>query len=235
MKCMVRNYPLGRYPAKLNNSTGRLMVFEDAIPLESAVLFKHISDEVWKEKPEHYEGFDAAKEYSTDPAGMLAQTNQELGKIDKGLVISSYQELIVDNASDDQVILPGSTFVMPEKVWLSTRNFDKQNTYRTIRVGDEIITAEFENGHCDYSRELSTNFVFPGDVHIQYLMHRDQEHHHKSGVIFAHAWYRDLIDDKHTRTDLFGTKLTESQETDVLKLFAKIGNISLAAPTEADQ
>src|ERR1700690_2406590 len=76
------------HEAEMVRDPSKRIVIEDAIPLPSARLFKHISDELWKQRPNDDDWAAYGVASVLTPRIALAMMNNVVGAIDARFVLA---------------------------------------------------------------------------------------------------------------------------------------------------
>jgi hypothetical protein len=229
------------YHAKLmagQDEENEELTIEDAPPLQSARLFKSISDAIWARRPFRHElvwsDFSVAAVLEPDIA--LSSANEVASRIESGLVLAgAARDLVLKGPRGEEVTIRAGQIATPMAATIETFNWDEAFRGRQVLNSDgSHAYARFTDGHVDYARELSANFHFTIEPRsrlvLSYSAQRYQFNQDKLTKLSSHAWLSDFAEHGYGGNSLQSAELTEDQEIDMLKVFAQIGGISVNGP-----
>ncbi|HSW36783.1 MAG TPA: hypothetical protein VLG37_00235 [Candidatus Saccharimonadales bacterium] len=216
---------------------GEPTIIEDSEPLESAKLFKHISDAVWERRPSNHPLNFIRIPVLTEPGNAMAEATATMEHIDRRLIIGTAATgLHLTGPWGQKVVIKPSVLEQPQASAVETFVWDDLNTGRLLELNGERKFAKFTDQHRDYSRELSLGFWFDPDngstLSLSYVMQRSQVGQDKPTEISLRHWYSDFAESGYEGNSRFSRRLTVEQETKVLELFAKLGGIALPLPID---
>lgn len=203
----------------------------DDVPKQSAVLFKHVSDKIWEQKPQkdRWAVWSIGSVIPAEDAFVLA--NDAVKAVRDDLVVTERKiNFGKKHQNDDDLIVPANTLTTPKSASVETFNWDRIQTGRPVDVDGRHAYAKFADKHRDYARELSAKFRFEVDrstVIVKYVMQRYQYYQGDLTdlqVVVSHSSFQEMGYDGHHQKDV---ELTEEQEINILKVIAKIGGIAL--------
>lgn len=208
----------------------------DPDPLDSAILFKALSDRILELKTDYPNDCSNIVPAVVHPVEARDAINEVLGEIDEGMVVSGVGKPY-EIGGRWPVTLPAGDLETPTEVSIQSRWFDWTNNHRLLAederdlVDDDgawLKTAVFSDGHVDYRREIKANLAFRADLltNLYYEIERWQKDQGSPTELKMHVWsgrspmsYLDYLERK--------APLTVEQELRVLRLFQGIGGISL--------
>lgn len=205
----------------------------DYEPLESAKLFKAISDKIWEGHPDASILADWGVEATIDPEEAIGRVTGLLADINPDLVIpSGDQNLRLSGSYSRSLTLPSQLFLEPSQARIKTANWDSQfGLTRHVEVNGRRESARFTDGHQDYARDLSAKFIFDidgEDIVLSYSMQRWQHRQDLNTRILGKIWYSGFAEQGYGGKQFGSIELSEQQEVSLLESFATIGGISLS-------
>lgn len=217
------------HQAELFDNPGQIVTITDPDPLESARLFKFVSDRVWGRDEDNR--MSVRYTPSVVPANeALVMLNDVISEIGQHLIVAGGDsDLKLLGGRNEEVEITQNVLATPEDASLETFNWDEQWTYRPITVDGERTFAQFTDGHFDYARELAAGFHFrpAGEaLVVRYVMQRYQYGQDSTTELYTHVWHSRFAETGYEGNALDSQELTEAQEIAVLNVFAHIGGIA---------
>lgn len=209
--------------------TGEEMIVEDPDPIESAKLFKSISDNIWKNKEPG--GLTQERvECAIDPTEARDAINEVLKGIDEKLVISGIGKALDLGLSwygeRKPVIVEAEVIDSIASAAIKTHNWDSRMTGTLLEIDGERVGVEFMDGHTDYYRELAA-MLFTEAGTITYAMQRQQAQQGGSAGMYLNFSHSDFLETGYEGHQLATVGLTEEQEIEFLKVLQRMGGIEL--------
>ena len=213
--------------------TGEELLIPEVEPIESAQLFKTISDRVWAQRnPDSPLSFTRSLSVIS-PIEARDQINEAVGEIDEHFLIASDDEafeLGTPYPDAEEVIVTKADLKAPNTAALETYNWDDRRDLRWIDRDGERTAVEFTDGHSDYKRELSAKLWFQKDkaqMSTSYTIHRDQARQGSTTKLYLGLWHSDFAETGYEGHQLVNAEMTEEQELRVLEVMQKMGGIVL--------
>lgn len=219
------------HEAILTTDDDRPFTVEDPAPLESATLFKVISDQIWDQRQLNIDTTSWSTTANLDAEQALNEVTTQLKEIDEKFDISSGEEdLKLTGRWNESVEIARSKLITPRQSTLTTFNWDAHSTIRIVYIDDERHVAQFSDGHRDYSRELEAKFWFTVDDQTLIASYSMQRHQYDQDIptsVSASIWYSHFAETGYEGSGIFRAELSEEKELTLLQIFARIGGISL--------
>lgn len=219
------------HQGELLNKKGRIVTIEDPVSLGSAVLFKEVSDKIWAKSPEKNKMAMFALSSVLAPHDALKITTDVVNEINPDAsILNGTKDISLHGPRNDDVIIPLNKLQSPAYASVETFNWDDRHTGRHTIVDGERDYVSFTDGHRDYARELSASFSYDIDsdqLSISYQMQRYQYNQGKPTTLHSTVWYGAFVETGYEGSTLYSTELTPDQEIKMLRVIAKLGDISL--------
>lgn len=209
--------------------TDEMITITDGAPLESAKLFKSISDEIWDD-PRHDQSSLSFRRVASVVTAEEARDimNGAVRGIDEGLVISGIGKALDIGprhyGGSEHVIVEPEILDNPDGAEVLTSNWDKSMSQRKILHNGEEVIAEFTDGHKDYCRELEARIATKSGI-INYTMQRTQEMQEETTQISLSMFHFDFAQTGYDGHLIALAEPSEIDELRVLKAMAQIAGI----------
>ena len=208
----------------------------DPEPLESAEVFKRLSDAIWDQR--EVRGRDTLRAtipVVVEPDEARDQLNEVVGAIDRRFVYSGTKRALKLKggwSSKEEHTIPAQALASPIGVSLAVFNRDHiEGKGRDVKVNGHYQVAQFPKGQRDWHRNLQTTLAFDEDgratPQFRYSIWRDLPTQDRLTCLDLNVHYSPLAWGGYEGHGIYSKNLSVEQELRVLELFQSLGGISL--------
>ena len=217
------------------NDTDEIIDVDMGEPTRSSKMFKHISDEIWKQRKSN----DLAVAWlprNLDAAD-LDEFNKTLVSIDGELVLAgetTRREVeISDPYGGEELRFSSQDLTTPSGGGIETFNWDERMRWSLLDVNKD--TGRHDVAHWvdepAWYRELGVRFEFslPSRewANVHYSLQRLQEHQSDPTSVYANIWYSGYAETGYEGHSIGRAELTDEQEMKLLRTIARLGGVGL--------
>ncbi len=206
-------------------SSHEMIEFQDVEPLESAILFKNVSDAIWAQKPENMKLARHRVASGLNALEVRDSLNEIVGDVDQNLVISGIGKALDLGAIDSTmkpVIIDAEIIDNPVSAVVETFNWDNFNTLRYVELDGKSKAVKFMDGHKDYSRELSIKLNLGKSAVANYVMQRVQADQDSPTSINLSVWHSAFAISGYEGQHITSSVLSEHHEIQALNLIQRM-------------